>query len=113
MKFEFATAGRILFGAGTRREVPEAAATMGRRVMVVTGASGERASELVAALPSPAQFRVTGEPSIDTVREAVSTARSEGCEVVISIGGGSTIDAGKAIAALLTNAGDPLDYLEV
>jgi alcohol dehydrogenase class IV len=40
-------------------------------------------------------------------------ARGEACELVVAIGGGSALDAGKALAALLTNTGDPLDYLEV
>ena len=56
---------------------------------------------------------MAGEPSIDTTRSGVEFAHAECCDVVIAIGGGSAIDAGKAIAALLTNPGDPLDYLEV
>jgi alcohol dehydrogenase class IV len=56
---------------------------------------------------------VHAEPTIDIVRQGVQLAREEGCDVVIAVGGGSAIDAGKAIAALLTNGGDPLDYLEV
>jgi alcohol dehydrogenase class IV len=47
------------------------------------------------------------------VRRGVALAREEGCDLVIAIGGGSAVDAGKALAALLTNPGDPLDYLEV
>ena len=58
-------------------------------------------------------FEVLGEPTIDLVRLGTAAARGAGCDVIIGIGGGSVIDAGKAIAALLTNPGDPLDYLEV
>ncbi len=56
---------------------------------------------------------MTGEPSVELVRDGVTAARDGGCDVVIAMGGGSAIDAGKAIAALITNPGDPLDYLEV
>ena len=47
------------------------------------------------------------------MREAVCKAREASCQLVVAIGGGSALDAGKAVAALLTNPGDPLDYLEV
>jgi alcohol dehydrogenase class IV len=56
---------------------------------------------------------VAGEPTTDLVRNGVALARETGCDLVIGCGGGSAIDAGKAIAALLANGGDPLDYLEV
>jgi alcohol dehydrogenase class IV len=58
-------------------------------------------------------FAVNGEPSVDLIRRGTAYARAEGCDLVIAIGGGSAIDAGKALAAMLTNPGDPLDYLEV
>jgi alcohol dehydrogenase class IV len=50
---------------------------------------------------------------VDLVRRGVEQARAERCDVVIGLGGGSAIDAAKAIAGLLTNSGEPLDYLEV
>ena len=117
MRFEFATAGRILFGEGSLHEVPAAAASMGKRALLVSGASRSRAAILagvlngadVAAVP----FAVVGEPTIDHIRQATAYARDEGCDFVIGIGGGSAIDAGKAVAAMLANPGDPLDYLEV
>jgi alcohol dehydrogenase class IV len=78
---------------------------------VVTGlAAGETPvpSTLECAL-----FSVRGEPTTDLAREGVGTLRREGCDLVVGIGGGSAIDAGKAIAALAANSGEPLDYLEV
>jgi len=108
MRFEFATASRIVFGEGAVREVPAAARALGRRALTVTGAS-----ERVASLTGGPRFAVAGEPSIEVVRRGVEFARAEGCDLVVAIGGGSAIDAGKAIAALMTNSGDPLDYLEV
>jgi len=58
-------------------------------------------------------FAITGEPEIEAVRRGVALAHEESCDVVVAIGGGSAIDAGKAVSALLTNPGDPLEYLEV
>jgi alcohol dehydrogenase class IV len=116
-RFEFATAARILFGEGTLAEVAPAAAALGRRALVVTGASSERAGTLAAALAaagvSPIPFPVSGEPTVELVSRGTEFARAEKCDVVISIGGGSAIDAGKALAAMLGNPGEPLDYLEV
>jgi len=112
MSFEFATATRIVFGAGVRREAAGAAAALGRRALLVTGGTPERVSGCLAGMPV-VPFAVAGEPAIDTIRRGVALARAEGCDVVVAIGGGSAIDAGKALAALLTNSGDPLEYLEV
>lgn len=117
MRFEFATAGRILFGPGTLPEAAPAAAALGTRALLVTGRSHERAERLRAALRAQGlavlDFPVPGEPTLALVRDGVNAAREAGCDVVLAMGGGSAIDAGKAIAALLANAGDPLDYLEV
>ncbi len=117
MRFEFATAQRIVFGAGTRHEAGSAAAAFGNRALVVTGAVSERASWLVQALEARAVrselWSIRAEPTTDDARRAAQHARQAGCQLVVAFGGGSVIDLGKAVAALLTNEGDPLDYLEV
>jgi len=117
MRFEFATAGRILFGEGSLREVPGAAAAMGRRALLVTGGTPERAAPLAVQLEgagvSSVTLTVAAEPTVELVRAGTVRARAEGCDIVIALGGGSAIDAGKALAAMLANPGDPLDYLEV
>ena len=117
MCFEFATATRLVFGPGAVREVVPAARALGRRALIVTGRSTERAAGLVADLAaagvSSALFSVAEEPSIALVREGQQFARAEQCDVVIGFGGGSALDAAKAVAALLTNSGDVMDYLEV
>ncbi len=112
MQFEFATATRIVFGEGKAATLPELARAFGARPLVVTGASADRRAKLVAAL-SAETFAVWGEPTVDLVREGVRRVRDAGCDVVVSIGGGSAIDAGKAIAAIAANGGDPLEFLEV
>jgi alcohol dehydrogenase class IV len=90
---------------------------MGTRALLVTGASPERAGRLAASLEAAGvacvPFAVAGEPTIGLIRKGTSDARNAGCDVVIAIGGGSAIDAGKAMAAMLTNPDDLLDYLEV
>jgi alcohol dehydrogenase class IV len=109
MRFEFATATRIVFGTGAVRDVPAAARVMGRRALLVT----RRSADLTAVGLKGVPFAVHGEPSVDLVRQGTQSARAEACDLVIALGGGSVIDTGKAIAALLTNGGDPLDYLEI
>lgn len=112
--FEFATAGRIMAGAGRAAELPEVLAGLGSRVLVCTGADPARHGELLAGISLPAVvFPVTGEPTTGLARAAVAAAREHGADVVLAIGGGSVIDAGKAVAMLLANGGDPVDYLEV
>ena len=113
MRFEFATAARIVFGEGAARDAVPAAAAMGLRALVVTGASPDRVKHLISGFAAAAQFAVPVEPTVGLIRTAAEYARSERCDVVVAIGGGSVIDAGKALAAMLTNPGDPLEYLEV
>ena len=117
MRFEFATATRILFGHGTLREVSPLARGMGTRALVVTGRSADRAAPLLFGLSSVGvsygTFAVSGEPTLELVEDGVRRLRAEQADIVISIGGGSVVDAGKAIAALAANSGELLDYLEV
>jgi alcohol dehydrogenase class IV len=112
--FEFATAGRILAGQGRAAELPEVVAGLGTRLLVCTGGDPARHAGLLAGLGMPAAwFAVAGEPTVDLARAGVTVAREHGADVVAAIGGGSVIDTGKAVAMLLGNGGDPLDYLEV
>jgi alcohol dehydrogenase class IV len=112
--FEFATAGRIMAGAGRAAELPGVLAGLGSRVLVCTGANPARHESLLAGLGLPAAvFPVAGEPTAELARAGAAAAREHGADVVAAIGGGSVIDLGKAVAMLLANGGDPLDYLEV
>jgi alcohol dehydrogenase class IV len=117
LRFEFATAMRIVFGAGTLRDIGGLAKTFGRSALVVTGRDSLRAEPLLKSLRDSgidaALFPMSGEPEIGSVEGGVSLAKQRGSEMIISFGGGSAIDAGKAIAAMLTNQGELLDYLEV
>lgn len=117
MNFEFATAARIVFGAGRRIEIFAAARSFGHRALVVTGRDAHRTHWLLDGLRKEGVeaevFPVAGEPTIHRVSEGAAQARASRAESVIACGGGSAIDAAKAIAALATNPRPILDYLEV
>ena len=106
MDFGFQTAARIIFGPGTFGQLPELAAGLGKRALVVQGST---ARHKIAGIP----LSIEGEPTFDVVRDGAQLALEEQCDFVIGIGGGSVLDAAKAIAMLMTNGGDPLDYAEV
>jgi alcohol dehydrogenase class IV len=117
IQFEFATATRIIFGAGKSEEIGSMAAPFGKRALVVHGRDPSRYQDLLDELMQKGMgvvsFPVSGEPTTLVVREGVRQAQAEHCDVVIGIGGGSVLDTCKAIAILLANEGDVYDYLEV
>src|SRR6267142_2701378 len=117
MNFEFATATRIVFGIGGLSEVGTYAKEFGHRALVVTGRDTHRAEPLLSALRHDGitglTFSVFGEPEIETIEQGIKQARHQRCEMVIGFGGGSALDVGKAIVAMLSNNGELLDYLEV
>jgi alcohol dehydrogenase class IV len=117
MNFEFATATRIIFGAGKFVELGTIAHGLGRRALVVSGSRPAAAERVVVALRKmnvvETCFVVAAEPTVDLVDQGTNLARETQCDFVIAIGGGSVIDAGKAIAAMLANEGELLDYVEV
>jgi alcohol dehydrogenase class IV len=117
MHFEFATAARIVFGPGSLKELLPAAQAFGRRALFVAGVSGARTAspigQLKAAGIAVSEFHVSGEPTVASVLSGLEQSRSQSCDLVIGMGGGSVIDSGKAIAALLSNPGNIYDYLEV
>lgn len=117
MRFEFATASRIIFGPGTASEIFPIANGMGKRALIITGGSLERTQFLIDQLQKNKiecnTFSVHGEPTTTLIKTGIETARKAQSDFVISFGGGSVLDTGKAIAAMLTNPGELADYLEV
>ena len=113
-------ASRIVFGAGRRAEIPALLAPFGRRALLVTGARSLRASpawaEITAGLDAAGiawdHVAVDGEPSPELVDDAVAGRRADPPDVVVGIGGGSALDAAKAIAGLLRSGTTALDHLE-
>lgn len=117
MNFEFATAGRIIFGAGQIKQLPDLARAHGSSALVVVGKQSERTESIRRLLAgrgiSVTPFNVPHEPTLELVSDGGAQVRLRNCDSVIGIGGGSVIDAAKAIAALATNRRPTLDYLEV
>ena len=117
MHFEFATPARIIFGPGRIADAGNLARELGSHAFVVTGRDPHRAARLIegltAARVATTVFSVAGEPSTDDITRGTNHARAHNCDSVIGFGGGSAIDAAKAISVLLTNGGDLFNYLEV
>ncbi len=118
--FKFARIPVLIFGNGTIAQLPEHLIKMGKHVLLVTGKKSFRTTEewnrLVNTLKEHGamwyEVHVADEPSPDLIDETVVEFREQGIEVVAAIGGGSVIDAGKAISAMLREKGSVLDYLE-
>jgi alcohol dehydrogenase class IV len=118
VRFDIATPADIRFGPGRVAEVPDALAGLGvRRAFVITGGTPERADGVRAALRDAGiasdVFPISGEPSVDVVRAGVAALTRAGCGGVLGYGGGSALDAAKAVAALAAGGTDPMDHLEV
>ena len=116
MRFEFATSNRILFGKGIVSEIPHLAQGLGNRAFIVHDKNNSArllAENLSSSGVDPLPYPTKGEPSIQSVRDALHAARVGECDLVIGMGGGSTIDTGKAVSVLLANPGDLFDYLEI
>jgi alcohol dehydrogenase class IV len=113
--FEFATVNQIVFGTGKLNELGRHIEKKTKRLLLVHGHTSDaipRVKEILSTLGIPfAEFQVHGEPTVEVVRAGIEAARD--CEMVIGLGGGSVLDTGKAVAALITNPGDMFDYLEV
>jgi alcohol dehydrogenase class IV len=117
MQFEFATTTRIIFGPGTIEEVPSIVSKMGERAFVVVGRTIKRAQPLLGKLKEQGieyeTFKVPGEPTTALTLEALQRIRRARFQFVIGIGGGSVLDTGKVVAALITNPGHLSEYLEI
>ena len=121
MNFEFCATTRVIFEPGGLARGGALVGSLGGRVMVVRGEEHLDNSGAISRLErslsehgmTPTYRMVRGEPTVSLVDELAATARAAACDVVIGLGGGSALDAAKAVAGLITNAGRALDYLEV
>lgn len=115
--FEFSTVGKVLFGVGMIERLATVMRPLGRRILVVAGADRNRSSYIQSAIEAVdgelAWHSVCREPTLEDVELGLRIARKHRVEVVLGIGGGSAIDTAKAVAAVATNSGELLDYLEV
>ena len=118
--FVFSGMPRIVFGSGEFRRVPRIVKEMGDHVLVVTGVSSlERSGkwdELEDGLEKEtircSRATLQGEPSPDFVDDTVSQLRDRGIQVVLAVGGGGVVDAGKAISAMLSQDASVCEFLE-
>jgi alcohol dehydrogenase class IV len=118
--FSISAIPKILFGAGTSRQLPSLAAQFGNRVLLLTGAHSYTGTQHWPALQTALDAHgvawlhdtVAGEPSPALADALASRYRNEGIAVVIGIGGGSVLDAAKAVAGLLRVPNSVMDFLE-
>jgi alcohol dehydrogenase class IV len=118
MHFEFATSSKIIFGVGSLGELNQEAMKYGHKIFLLLGGESVIKDIVLDTLKQSSFeiagcFRVIGEPSVEMVNEGIDQARKSQCDMVVGCGGGSVMDTAKAVAALLANPGDLLDYLEV
>ena len=115
--FNVLTPGNIRFGRGLAGGAAPWLAQHTAQVLLIHGASSQRAQFLLDALHAHAlhvvTLSVTHEPCLEDIEQGVRLAREQGIGAVVSLGGGAVIDAGKAIAALVPASGPLIDYLEV
>lgn len=116
IQFEFATATRVIFGAGKLKEIGPITANIGQYALIVQGGNADRSLPLRSVLEGAgigySTLEIGGEPTIEDIVQGVRKAREANCDLVIGFGGGSVVDSAKAIAALTTNPGEVIDYLE-
>jgi len=121
VEFSFYTANKIVFKRGAVSELAQHIAGLGKHFLVLvdpvfvdTPAMQSVVSQCASIGAACDIFSdVHGEPTVELVDEVTALAAKKGCDAVLSLGGGSNIDVGKAVSALLTNGGSALDYLEV
>ncbi|NTU59023.1 MAG: iron-containing alcohol dehydrogenase [Chlorobiaceae bacterium] len=120
MKFTFQNTTQLIFGAGTLSQLGEVACKHGKKALLVTGGGSIRRNgtfdraiaSLNAAGVSVAECSgVEPNPRLSTVVRGAEIARREGCDVVVALGGGSTMDAAKVMAAAFYYEGDPWDMM--
>ena len=115
--FEFITSDRIIFGIGAIEKLETIAKDSGKKALLVCGSGSVPIEKVLKILKKAGVsfeiFRVENEPQVDTIQAGLSLAVSSKSDFVIGYGGGSVLDSGKAISALMTNQGDLMEYLEV
>jgi alcohol dehydrogenase class IV len=117
MNFSFSTANSIHLGDGIAKNLCKFLPESTKRAFILTGKTPARHQFLMGSLAAndieTALFQVTSEPTTYLISKALKNARTFQPDTVIGLGGGSVIDTGKALAALLNNDGELLDYLEI
>jgi alcohol dehydrogenase len=120
MNFEFHNPTHLIFGAGVLSQLGEVASRYGKKAMIVTGGGSVKRSGVFDRAVSSLKAAgiavvecadVEPNPKITSVRRGARIALDENCDVVIALGGGSTMDAAKVMAAGALYEGDPWDMI--
>ena len=110
----------VHFGSGSTRSIPDHVGALGGRKVFVVTDPGVRAAGIVdkvtaglesARLPFDVYDNVTADSGSELIAAGVESLKASGADVVLGVGGGSALDTAKAVAALATNPGSPLDYV--
>ena len=116
--FEFCVTTDILFGVGQEAHLPEKLKPCGRKILLTYGGGSIKKNglydRLKALLNDFEIFELGGiapNPKIESVREGAALCKKEGIDMILAVGGGSTIDCSKAIAAATYYDGDAWDLL--
>lgn len=119
MKFQYYMPARILFGAGSVQKLGKVALP-GKKALLITGGTSTtrlgyvdtvRAALKAGGAETVVYDKVSPNPTLTNVMECAGIARSEQCDFVVGLGGGSSIDTAKAAAVAATNDGDYWDYV--
>jgi alcohol dehydrogenase class IV len=117
LSFSFACPRNIFFGPGKLKELPRLLKNYGKKILFLSIADERIASQvesiLLEAKKEWKHFLVQAEPSVQSIEEIHYSLNGFIPDLVIALGGGSAIDTGKVLSALLTNGGELMDYLEV
>jgi alcohol dehydrogenase class IV len=115
VNFELSVPEKIIFGTGSLARLGQLVSGFGNQALIVHGANPDRARSVAGLLAKSTStlYPVRNEPSIEDIAKGVEEAKARNVTLVIGVGGGSVVDAAKAISGLVTNSGDIFDYLEV
>ena len=116
-KFEFSTTSRIIFGSGSIQNIPKIIADFGNKAFIIRSKKPISFLQIQPYLEDSKikyiNHIVGNEPNYEDINKAKNLAIENHCDFVIGIGGGSVLDTAKAVAAMITNKGELIDYLEV
>ncbi len=119
INFNFFTSSEIYFGRGKIKELPELCKRFGKKIFLLRGKRSFEENETIISIFQELsknfviqEFVVLSEPEVEVVEEAVGIARDFKPDIIVSVGGGSVVDTGKAVSGLCTNEGYVIDYLE-
>jgi alcohol dehydrogenase len=119
-RFQFSNTPEIIFGRGSIANLEKRVERYGRRILFVTG---NRSFNSPAIKPKiehiilqkkyrSFQYSISGEPSPRMIDEAIVQFKKRNIDLVVAVGGGSVLDAGKAIAAMLMEQYPVKEFLE-